>query len=105
MTQTRIADDDVQIALLAMNGHAGLAADMLVERFGLSEDYAQSVLDQGYGLLVARMGRARAKAEGAGAPRSQGYANAKKPNAKGPKALSRKLHTREDDNDHSGQNG
>ena len=62
MTQTRIADDDVQIALLAMNGHAGLAADMLVERFGLSEDYAQSVLDQGYGLLVARMGRARAKA-------------------------------------------
>lgn len=62
MTQTRIADDDVQISLLAMNGHAGLAADLLVNRFGLTEDYAQSVLDQGYGLLIARMGRARAKA-------------------------------------------
>ena len=57
MTLSQLADDDVQLSLLATSGHAGLAAELLTERFGLSPDYANSVLDQGYGLLIARLGR------------------------------------------------
>ena len=62
MTLSQLADDDVQLSLLATSGHAGLAAELLTERFGLSPDYANSVLDQGYGLLIARLGRAEARA-------------------------------------------
>ena len=62
MTISGLAQDDVQMSLLATTGPAGLAVEFLTERFGLSADYAMSVLDQGYGVLIARLGRAEAKA-------------------------------------------
>lgn len=55
-------EEDVQLSLLATLGHAGLAAELLSERFGLAPEYASSVLDQGYGLLIARLGRQQALA-------------------------------------------
>ena len=62
MAQTQTIDDEVQLSLLATFGHAGLAAEVLTQRFGLSPDYAFSVLDQGYGLLIARLGSREARA-------------------------------------------
>jgi hypothetical protein len=62
MPNSRLADDDVQVSLLAITGQAGLAVDLLVERLDLSVPYAESVLDQGYGLLCQRMPRSKARA-------------------------------------------
>jgi hypothetical protein len=61
MTRSRLVEDDVQMSLLATSGHAGLAARMLTERLGLSPQYADCVLDQGYGLLSPRMSRSQAR--------------------------------------------
>ncbi len=61
MTLSRLVEDDVQMSLLATSGHAGLATQMLTERLGLSQQYAESVLDQGYGLLSPRMSRSQAR--------------------------------------------
>ena len=55
MAISQLAQDDVQLSLLATTGPAGLAVDVLTARFGLSADYAESVVDQGYGLLIARL--------------------------------------------------
>lgn len=62
MSVSKLVDDDVQMSLLASSGHAGLAAEMLTERLGLSRQYAESVLEQGYGLLSPRMGLVQARA-------------------------------------------
>jgi len=62
MALSRLVEDDVQMSLLATSGHAGLAARMLTERLGLSPQYAESVLDQGYGLLSPRMRLSQARA-------------------------------------------
>lgn len=61
MTMSHLVDDDVQMSLLATSGHADLAIDMLSEQFGLSRQYAETVLEQGYGLLIPRIGSARAR--------------------------------------------
>ena len=57
MTMSQVADGDVQVSLLATSGFAGLAAEVLVEGFGVTLQYAQSVLEQGYGLLSPRLGK------------------------------------------------
>lgn len=62
MAMSQLVEDDVQLSLLATNGPAGLAVEFLTERFGLAVDYAESVLDQGYGLLIARLRRTEARA-------------------------------------------
>ena len=62
MAMSQLVDEDVQLSLLATTGHAGLAVELLTERFGLSLEYAESVLEQGYGLLVARLGKVQARA-------------------------------------------
>lgn len=62
MALSQTVQDDVQLSLMATTGPAGLAVELLTERFGLSTDYVESVLDQGYGLLIARLGRAEARA-------------------------------------------
>ena len=62
MAMSQLLNEDVQLSLLATTGHAGLAAELLTERFGLTLEYAESVLDQGYGLLVARLAKAQARA-------------------------------------------
>ena len=62
MAMSQLVNEDVQLSLLATTGHPGLAAELLTERFGLSLDYAESVLDRGYGLLVARLAKAQARA-------------------------------------------
>jgi hypothetical protein len=62
MPISQLVDEDVQLSLLATSGHAGLAAELLTQRFGLSMEYASSVLEQGYGLLAARMDRRAARA-------------------------------------------
>lgn len=61
MTMSYVTDDDVQVSLLAITGFAGLAATVLVQRFGLTLQYADSVLEQGYGLLTPRIGKAQAQ--------------------------------------------
>ncbi len=55
MPMTQVIEGDVQLSLLAASGHVGLAAEMLSSRFGLSMQYAENVLEQGYGLLIARL--------------------------------------------------
>ena len=55
MPMSQLAEGDVQLSLLATSGHVGLAAEMLSRRYGLSMQYAQNVLEQGYGLLIARL--------------------------------------------------
>lgn len=62
MTQSQLIDDHVQVSLIAATGHAGLAAGLLTERFGLSQTHAESVLDKGHGLLIAKLGRLEARA-------------------------------------------
>lgn len=62
MPLSQLADENVQLSLLATTGPVGLAAALLTERFGLSPGYAQSVLEQGYGLLIARLGLSEARA-------------------------------------------
>jgi hypothetical protein len=62
MAVSQLLDDDVQVSLLATTGPVGLAVELLRDRFGLSEEYVESVLDQGYGLLIGRLGRAEARA-------------------------------------------
>lgn len=62
MTLSRSVDEDVQMSLLSTSGHAGLAVTLLTERLGLSPHHAETVLDQGYGLLSPRMGMLQAKA-------------------------------------------
>jgi hypothetical protein len=62
MTLSHLVDQDVQLSLIAATGHPGLAAELLTKRFGLSHDYAELVLDQGYGLLIARLDRQDAHA-------------------------------------------
>ena len=61
MAMSQIADEDVQVSLLATSGFGGLAATVLSERFGVTLQYAESVLEQGYGLLCPRLGRAKAR--------------------------------------------
>ena len=61
MPMSGIADDDVQVSLLATSGFGGLAAAVLAERFGLTLQYAESVLEQGYGVLSARLDQTRAR--------------------------------------------
>jgi hypothetical protein len=62
MTQSQLIEDHVQVSLVAATGHAGLAAELLTGRFGLSQEHAESVLDQGYGLLIAKLHRLEARA-------------------------------------------
>ena len=62
MTLSHLVEEDVQLSLLSATGHAGLAAELLTNRFGLSPEYAYSVVDQGYGLLIARLDRRSARA-------------------------------------------
>ena len=62
MTLSHLVDQDVQLSLIAATGHPGLAAELLTKRFGLSHDYAALVLDQGNGLLIARLDRRDAHA-------------------------------------------
>jgi hypothetical protein len=45
----------VQVSLLATSGHASLAAGLLVDRFGLSRQQAERLLDLGYGIVSPRM--------------------------------------------------
>ncbi len=61
MALSHLMDDDVQVSLLSTSGHAGLAVELLEQRFGLTRQYAESVLDQGYGLLTSRLGAAEAR--------------------------------------------
>ena len=61
MTLSRQVEDDVQMSLLATSGYAGLAARMLIERLGLPRNHAESVLDQGFGLLSPRISRPQAR--------------------------------------------
>lgn len=61
MSMSQLVDDSVQMSLLSTSGHAGLAIDLLSDRFGLSRPYAESVLEQGYGLLIPRIGAAQAR--------------------------------------------
>lgn len=60
MTVAHVAEDDVQVSLLASSGCGGLAAALLVERFGVTLHYAESVLEQGYGLLSPRCSKTQA---------------------------------------------
>jgi hypothetical protein len=62
MTQSQLIGDHVQVSLVAATGHAGLAAELLTGRFGLSQAHAHAVLDQGYGLLIAKLRRQDARA-------------------------------------------
>ena len=61
MPMSQIADDDVQVSLLATSGCGGVAAAVLAERFGLTLQYAHSVLEQGYGVLSVRLDQTRAR--------------------------------------------
>ena len=61
MPLSQLLDDEVQVSLLATSGHIGLAIEMLSQRFGLSRQYAESVLDQGYGLLIPRLPKSEAR--------------------------------------------
>jgi len=61
MAMSQGADEDVQVSLLATSGYGGLAANVLAERFGVTLQYAESVLEQGYGLLSPRLGRQKAR--------------------------------------------
>ncbi len=61
MTASQMANEDVQVSLLATSRFGGLAAAVLAERFGLTLQYAESVLEQGYGLLSPRLDRTRAR--------------------------------------------
>lgn len=62
MTLSHLADEDVQLSLLSAAGHAGLAAALLTNRFGLSPDYAYSIVHKGRGLLISRLDRPTARA-------------------------------------------
>lgn len=62
MTMSQTADDEVQVSLLANSGSGGLAADVLAERFDVTLQYAEHVLEQGYGLLSPRFARSKARA-------------------------------------------
>ena len=62
MTLLQVADDTVQVSLLATSGCGGLAAAVLAERFGVTLEYAESVLEQGYGLLCPRIPKTQARA-------------------------------------------
>ncbi len=61
MPMSQLVEDDVQLSLLAASGHAGLAVSTLSNRFGLDRQYAENVLEQGYGLLIPRMTTTRAR--------------------------------------------
>ena len=51
MSMSQIADEKVQVALLATSGLACLAADVIADRFGMTLPYTQNILDHGHGLL------------------------------------------------------
>ncbi|MEO8240699.1 MAG: hypothetical protein ABI832_00230 [bacterium] len=61
MALSQLVEEDVQLSLLAASGNAGLAAAMLAERFGLDLQYAENVLEQGYGLLIPRLATSQAR--------------------------------------------
>jgi len=61
MGSSQVAEEDVQLSLMAAHGHIGLAEDMLVSRLGLDRHHAKTVLEQGSGLLVERMSQAKAQ--------------------------------------------
>ena len=61
MAMSQVADGDVQVSLLATSGFGGLAATVLAERFGVTLQYAESVLEQGYGVLSPRFDRTKAR--------------------------------------------
>lgn len=62
MAILQVADEDVQVSLLATSGFGGLAAGVLADRFGVTLQYAETVLEQGYGLLSPRFGKQAAHA-------------------------------------------
>lgn len=62
MNAPQLAEDTVQVTLLAVSGPAGLAAQTLSQFFGLSRDRAEAVLNHGRGLISPRMPSAQAKA-------------------------------------------
>lgn len=61
MALVQIAEDEVQLALLATSGEAGVAVDLLVNRLALERDHAEAVLARGHGLLATRLNRRRAE--------------------------------------------
>ena len=62
MNAPQLADDTVQVTLLAASGPSALAAQTLSRHFGLSVQRAESVLSQGRGVIAANMAHAAARA-------------------------------------------
>lgn len=62
MAKAELLEGEVQMSLRATSGHAGLAVDVLADRFGLSRSNTESVLERGYGVLAPRMAAAQARA-------------------------------------------
>ncbi len=62
MAKTELLEDEVQLCLRAVCGPCGLAADVLVNRFGLPRPNTEGILERGYGLLAPRMAAAEARA-------------------------------------------
>ena len=58
---SQVVDEDVQVSLLATSGFGVLAADVLAKRFGVTLQYAESILEQGYGLLSPRFANRAAR--------------------------------------------
>ncbi len=62
MNVPQLAEGTVQVTLLAVSGPAALAAQTLSQHFGLSVKRAESVLNQGHGLIATHMANAAARA-------------------------------------------
>ena len=62
MNAPQLAEDAVQVTLLAVSGPAALAAQTLSQHFGLSLKRAESVLSQGHGMIASNIANAAARA-------------------------------------------
>ncbi len=62
MNAPQLAEDTVQVTLLAVSGPSALAVQTLSQHFGLSVKRAESVLSQGHGMIATNMAMAAARA-------------------------------------------
>ena len=62
MNAPQLAEDTVQVTLLAVSGPSALAAQTLSQHFGLSIKRAESVLSQGHGMIASSIANAAARA-------------------------------------------